>query len=212
MVRKIEGACSLRAAARESSVSVATAHRWWHRHCAALLDERAGLGWAQARSSRPRRSPRRLGAEQEAWILRARARTGLGPARLAGICRRPCSTVWKVLHRHGLSRWRSSRPRQSFRRYEWSQPGALRTWTASAWSALPTHQPSPRPRPVIVPALLQPPAAPQQPQRPATHHPHSQRTWAGQLAPSRPVHPHVRCHTPAGPVARVHSRWWPTTG
>ena len=125
LVRKIDGGCSLRAAARESSVSVATAHRWWHRYRAAAAAERMGLGWAQDRSSRPRRSPRRLSGEQEAPILRARARTGLGPARLAGICRRPRSTIWKVLHRHGLSRWRSSRPRQSFRRYEWSQPGAL---------------------------------------------------------------------------------------
>jgi transposase InsO family protein len=34
------------------------------------------------------------------------------------------STIWKVLHRHGLSR-RPRGQRQTFRRFEWSQPGAL---------------------------------------------------------------------------------------
>jgi transposase InsO family protein len=43
---------------------------------------------------------------------------------LAGIVRRARSTIWKVLHRHGLSRRRRGE-RQSFRRYEWSRPGAL---------------------------------------------------------------------------------------
>jgi len=65
-----------------------------------------------------------LSAEQEQPILRARRETGLGPGRLAGICCRARSTIWKVLHRNGLSR-RPSAPRQSYRRYEWSRPGAL---------------------------------------------------------------------------------------
>ncbi len=56
--------------------------------------------------------------------MRARRETNLGPARLAGLCRRARSTIWKVLHRHGLSRRRRGE-RQSFRRYEWSRPGAL---------------------------------------------------------------------------------------
>jgi transposase InsO family protein len=43
---------------------------------------------------------------------------------LAGIVRRARSTIWKVLHRHGVSR-RPRGERQSFRRYEWSRPGAL---------------------------------------------------------------------------------------
>ena len=96
----------------------ATAHRWWHR-------SRAGTaGWAADRSSRPRRSPRQLTAVEEEPILRARRETNLGPGRLAGIVRRARSTIWKVLHRHGLSR-RSRGERQTFRRYEWSRPGAL---------------------------------------------------------------------------------------
>jgi transposase InsO family protein len=122
--RVLEGD-SLRAAARESSVSVATAHRWWHRWLSASAEQRGSGVWLEDRSSRPRRSPRQLTAEQEAPILRARQRTGLGPARLAGLCRRARSTIWKVLWRHGVSRRRSSRPRESFRRYEWAQPGAL---------------------------------------------------------------------------------------
>jgi transposase InsO family protein len=43
---------------------------------------------------------------------------------LAGICRRSRSTIWKVLHRHGLSQRRRS-ARETYRRYEWSAPGAL---------------------------------------------------------------------------------------
>ena len=63
-------------------------------------------------------------AEQEEPILTARRETNLGPGRLAGIVRQPRSTIWKVLRRHGLSR-RPAGVRQSFRRYEWSRPGAL---------------------------------------------------------------------------------------
>jgi hypothetical protein len=76
------------------------------------------------RSSRPHRQPRRLSPAEEEPILRARRETNLGPGRLAGIVRRARSTIWKVLWRHGLSR-RARGPRPSYRRYEWSRPGAL---------------------------------------------------------------------------------------
>jgi transposase InsO family protein len=125
LVEKIQEGESLRSVAAQSAVSVATAHRWWHRWLDASAEERASGAWLCDRSSRPRRSPRQLTVEQEAPILRARERTGLGPARLAGLVRRARSTVWKVLWRNGVSRRRSSRPRQTFRRYEWAQPGAL---------------------------------------------------------------------------------------
>src|SRR6266540_6232495 len=115
---------TLKAAAAAFSVAPATAHRWWHRFRVASLEERRSLSCLRDRSSRPRRSPRRLSAAEEQPILRARRETGLGPGRLAGIVRRARSTIWKVLHRHGLSRRRSS-PRASYRRYEWSRPGAL---------------------------------------------------------------------------------------
>lgn len=116
LVLAIEAGASIRAAAAGFGVSPTTAHRWWHR----WLD---GDSLAD-RSSRPRRQPRRLSAAEEEPILRARRETNLGPGRLAGIVGRARSTVWKVLHRHGLSR-RARGQRQSYRRYEWSRPGAL---------------------------------------------------------------------------------------
>jgi transposase InsO family protein len=123
LVAAIDDGMSLKAAAAAFNVSPATAHRWWHRKTGALLDGATGEWWRD-RSSRPRRSPRRLTAAEEELILRARRETNLGPGRLAGIVRRARSTIWKVLHRHGLSRQRRGQ-RQSFRRYEWSRPGAL---------------------------------------------------------------------------------------
>jgi transposase InsO family protein len=120
LCRAIEGGLSLKAAAAAFSVSPATAHRWWHRYLTSGRSPRALLD----RPSRPLRSPRRLSIEQEQPILRARAETGYGPMRLACIVGRASSTVWKVLHRHGLSR-RPPRERRPARRYEWSRPGAL---------------------------------------------------------------------------------------
>jgi transposase InsO family protein len=43
---------------------------------------------------------------------------------IAGQTGHPHSTVWKVLHRHGLSR-RPRAPRDAVRRYEWPCPGDL---------------------------------------------------------------------------------------
>ena len=120
LVLAIEGGLSLRAAAIAYGVSPATAHRWWHR----WLESGRLVGGLLDRSSRPLRQPRRLSAAEEEPILRARRETNLGPGRLAGIVRRSRSTIWKVLWRHGLSR-RPRGQRQSYRRYEWSRPGAL---------------------------------------------------------------------------------------
>lgn len=124
LVEAIESGMTLRAAATALNVAPATAHRWWHRFRTAEGQERRSGSWLLDRSSRPHRQPRRLSAAEEELILRARRETGLGPGRLAGICRRARSTIWKVLHRHGLSRRRRA-GRQSYRRYEWSRPGAL---------------------------------------------------------------------------------------
>jgi transposase InsO family protein len=120
LVFAIERGSSLRQAAACFSVSPATAHRWWHR----WLDGGRSVAALVDRSSQPRRQPRRLTSAEEEPILRARRETNLGPGRLAGIVRRARSTIWKVLWRHGLSR-RPRGQRQSFRRYEWSRPGAL---------------------------------------------------------------------------------------
>jgi transposase InsO family protein len=124
LVGLIEQGHSIRAAAAALSVAPATAHRWWHRWADAGEPERASGTCLADRSSRPHRQPRRLSADAEAPILAARKTTNLGPGRLAHICRRARSTIWKVLHRHGLSRRRTG-PRPLTRRYEWARPGAL---------------------------------------------------------------------------------------
>jgi transposase InsO family protein len=124
LIQKIQGGSSLRTAAAESAVSVATAHRWWHRWLDADEGARRSGAWAADRSSRPQRSPRLLDADEQRRICAARRRTNLGPGRLAGLLGRARSTIWKVLKRHGLSR-RPRGERQTFRRYEWAQPGAL---------------------------------------------------------------------------------------
>jgi transposase InsO family protein len=125
LVRRIESGQSQRAAAAALCVSPATAHRWWHRWRSASAAERASRECLRARPPRPHSCPWQLGEADEQRILEARARTNYGPARLQGICRRHRSTIWKVLYRHGCSRRRRSAPRQTYRRYEWAQPGAL---------------------------------------------------------------------------------------
>jgi transposase InsO family protein len=120
LVAAIEGGLSLRAAAAAFSVSPATAHRWWHRwleggrRAQSLLD----------RSSRPRRSPRLLGAGLQQRICDCRRQTGRGPRLVAGATGVAHSTVWKVLRRHGLSR-RERAPREPANSYEWPCPGDL---------------------------------------------------------------------------------------
>ena len=124
LVMLIDGGLSQRQAAASLGVSPATANRWARRWRAASESERRSSSCLVDRSSRPHRSPRRLSVDQEALILAARAATNLGPGRLAHICRRSRSTIWKVLHRHGRSRRRRG-PRPLTRRYEWARPGAL---------------------------------------------------------------------------------------
>ena len=124
LVRLIGEGASLRTAARASSVSVATAHRWWQRWLQASERERGSGAWARDRSSRPRRSPRLLALAEQNRICQARERTNLGPGRLAGLLGRSRSTIHKVLAWHGISRRRRA-PRQTFKRYEWSEPAAL---------------------------------------------------------------------------------------
>lgn len=124
LVALIEGGLSQRQAALASGVSPATANRWARRWRVASDAQRHSGACLADRSSRPHRSPRQLSAAEEAPILTARAATNLGPGRLAHICRRARSTIWKVLWRHGLSR-RSQGPRPVTRRYEWARAGAL---------------------------------------------------------------------------------------
>ena len=125
LVRSVQAGGSLRGAAARQGVSPATAHRWWHRWQDATPAEQVTLACLRTRSSRPRSCPWALSAEAEQRILQARAKTGYGPARLAGLVGFCRGTIWKVLLRHGVSRRHAATPRQTSKRFEWAQPGAL---------------------------------------------------------------------------------------
>jgi transposase InsO family protein len=125
LVRTVEDGLSLRAAAAAFSVSPATAHRWWHRWRLASVEDRASLVCLATRSSRPRSCPWALSPEAEQAILSAREKTNYGPMQLQFLTGRHRSTIWKVLHRHGVSRQRRTERQQTTRRYEWAEAGAL---------------------------------------------------------------------------------------
>jgi transposase InsO family protein len=124
LVLLIKQGTSLRAAAEESSVSVATAHRWWHRWLEADATARHSGAWLADRSSRPHHQPRRVSEDLAARICAIRQATGWGPRLVAGATGQPHQTVWKVLQRHGLSR-RPPAERGKPNRYEWPRPGDL---------------------------------------------------------------------------------------
>jgi transposase InsO family protein len=73
----------------------------------------------------PRSCPWALSAEAEQAILQAREKTNYGPMQLQFLTGRHRSTIWKVLHRHGVSRQRRSTRPATSRRYEWAEAGAL---------------------------------------------------------------------------------------
>lgn len=124
LVLAIASGCSIRQAADAFRVSPATAHRWWQRWRQATDPERTSLSCLFDRSSRPRRSPRRLCAELEQTICDCRTKTGWGPRLVAGATGFPHSTVSKVLARAGISR-APRKEREPANRYEWPCPGDL---------------------------------------------------------------------------------------
>ena len=111
---------SLRRAAARFSVSPATAHRWWHRWWTVAVGARRWLIVRRGRSV----SRAADGGGGGSRSCAPGARPTSGPAGWPGSSGRARSTIWKVLRRHGLSR-RPRGQRQSYRRYEWSRPGAL---------------------------------------------------------------------------------------
>jgi transposase InsO family protein len=124
MVRRRQAGESFREIARSMACSpntVRTAVGRWER---ADVAGRADWSCLDPRRPVPRSCPWALSAEQERRILDARERTNWGPMRLAALTGRHRATIWKVLKRHGVSRRRRAQ-RQTFRRFEWSQPGAL---------------------------------------------------------------------------------------
>lgn len=124
LVEAIQAGCSIRSAAVRFNVSPATAHRWWHRWLEASEEARGTLSCLFDRSSRPHRSPRQLAPEFEEAICVCRRETGWGPRLVAGATGFTHSTVWKVLHRAGISRTAKA-AREPANRYEWPCPGDL---------------------------------------------------------------------------------------
>lgn len=124
MVRRRQAGESLREIAREMACSPTTVKTQIDRWNAASNGERADFSCLHPRRPVPKSCPHALSAEVEQRILLARERTNWGPMRLTALTGRHRSTIWKVLWRHGKSRRRRAE-RQTFKRFEWSQPGAL---------------------------------------------------------------------------------------
>jgi transposase InsO family protein len=124
MVKRRQAGESLREIASLLACSPTTVRTAWQRWEQADAASRADFSCLAPRRPVPKSCPHALSAEQEQRILDARRRTNWGPMRLTALTGFHRSTIWKVLRRHGCSRRR--RPgRQTFKRFEWSQPGAL---------------------------------------------------------------------------------------
>jgi transposase InsO family protein len=106
--------------AEQLGISRATGYKWVRRYRA---EGRTGLF---DRSSRPKRSPRRLSEAAEAEILAVRSSTRYGPDRLGPLLGRPRSTVHRVLVRRGFNRLLDAdRVTTAPVRYVACHPGAL---------------------------------------------------------------------------------------
>lgn len=106
-------------ASAAAGVSRQTARKWVKRFTS---EAEAGL---LDRSSRPRRSPRKLPESRESLIVELRRQhrlTAMALAQLTSISR---ATVGRVLRRHQLSRVRDLEPRPEIVRYERQAPGEL---------------------------------------------------------------------------------------
>ncbi len=225
LVTLIERGSSLRAAAAALNVAPATAHRWWHRWRATSEAERASRGCLSTRRPVPKSCPWALSTDQERAILEAREKTNWGPMRLTYLTGRHRSTVWKVLHRdvrqREVLRHRPPVPRHArrARRPPHPQPALHATLERQDRTLLrhPGQRMGPRPRlaqqhptrprPVIVPQVLQPTATTLSRQRPTTHHPRSPKSAS---RTPRPAGPKNREQEPvclrAGPGESVASR------
>ena len=109
---------SPQAAAAACGASRATGYRLWARY------QEGGWAALADRPPVPRRQPRRLSRELEQRILAAREYAKAGPVIVGAQLGLPASTVWKVLHRYGVSRLRQP-AREPSQRYERDRPGEL---------------------------------------------------------------------------------------
>ena len=124
MVARVLAGETARQVARSMCCSPTTVTTAWVRWQQAPEGDRTSGVWCAPRRPVPRSCPWALSAVEEQRILDARARTNWGPMRLAALVGRHRATVYGVLRRHGVSRRRRG-TRQTYRRFEWSQPGAL---------------------------------------------------------------------------------------
>jgi transposase InsO family protein len=124
MVLRLLAGEKARAIARSMGCSPMTVTAARDRWLGASDQERVDGSWCAPRRPVPESCPWALSAVEERRILDARARTNWGPMRLQAITGRHRGTISRVLRRHGGSRRRRGQ-RQSYRRFEWSQPGAL---------------------------------------------------------------------------------------
>lgn len=124
MVSRLLAGEKARAIARSMACSPTTVTTARDRWLQATEQQRRDGSWCWPRRPVPRSCPWRLSAAQERRILDARQRTNWGPMRLQAITGRHRGTIFRVLCRHGVSRRRRGQ-RQTFRRFEWAQPGAL---------------------------------------------------------------------------------------
>ena len=123
LVQAIESGMTQRAAAAAFNVAPATAHRWWHRWRGASEAERASADGsrtaprARTASHADSRVPRRSrSCVPPGDQPRPRSPGGIcrGPARRSGRC---CTAM--------ASPSDAGSARETYRRYEWSRPGAL---------------------------------------------------------------------------------------
>jgi transposase InsO family protein len=116
--RVLEEGWAVAAAAAAAGISERTAAKWLARYRA---EGRAGL---LARSSRPRRSPRRTPAER-VRAIEALRRLRMTAAEIAEVLRIPLSTVSAILKRIGLGKRSRLEPVEPPNRYECARPGEL---------------------------------------------------------------------------------------
>ena len=124
MVQRLLAGEKARAIARSMGCSPTTVTAAGVRWEQATAEQRADGSWCWPRRPVPKSCPWKLALEEEQRILDARRRTNWGPMRLQAITGRHRGTIFRVLRRHGISRRRRAQ-RQTFKRFEWAQPGAL---------------------------------------------------------------------------------------
>lgn len=113
----VEAGMTVSAACLAFGISRRCYYRWLPRWQAARH------GGLSDRSCRPRSSPQRLAAMDEAIVIGLRTRTGWGADRLAAWLGLSASTCHRVLVRHGLVAGR--KVPEPVLRYEYAEPGGL---------------------------------------------------------------------------------------